>query len=78
MERRLIAGKPYRRLLVAPRPVAEGIKARLEARGLPVYLETPFPGLPEAATGTYMGDVALYVPEEVLGEAEALLREDVP
>ena len=54
------------------------MKARLEARGLPVYLETPFPGLPEAATGTYMGDVALYVPEEVLGEAEALLREDVP
>ena len=31
MERRLIAGKPYRRLLVAPRPVAEGMKARLEA-----------------------------------------------
>ena len=63
---------------MAPRPVAEGMKARLEALGLPVYLETPFAGLPEAATGTYMGDVALYVPEEVLGEAEALLREDVP
>ena len=78
MERRLIAGKPYRRLLVAPRPVAEGMKARPEARRPPAHPEPTFAGRPEAATGTYMGDVALYVPEEVLGEAEALLREDVP
>ncbi|WP_117237670.1 putative signal transducing protein [Thermus sediminis] len=78
MERRLIAGTPYRKLLSAPRPVAEGIKARLEARGLPVVLETPFSGLPEAALGTYMGDVALWVPEALWGEAEALLSEETP
>jgi len=78
MERRLIAGTPYRRLLTAPRPVAEGVKARLEARGIPVILETPFSGLPEAALGTYMGDVALWVPEALLGEAEAILAEEAP
>ncbi|RTH19188.1 hypothetical protein CSW41_04580 [Thermus scotoductus] len=78
MERRLIAGTPYRKLLTAPRPVAEGMKARLEARGIPVVLETPFPGLPEAALGTYMGDVNLFVPEALLGEAEAALEEEIP
>ena len=78
MERRLIAGIPYRKLLSAPRPVAEGMRARLEAKGLPVVLETPFSGLPEAALGTYMGDVALWVPEALLGEAEALLEEEIP
>ncbi|TFU15744.1 DUF2007 domain-containing protein [Thermus tengchongensis] len=78
MERRLIAGTPYRRLLTAPRPVAEGVKARLEARGIPVILETPFSGLPEAALGTYMGDVNLWVPEGFWGEAEAVLEEEIP
>ncbi|RTG91967.1 hypothetical protein CSW14_02625 [Thermus scotoductus] len=78
MERRLIAGTPYRKLLTAPRPVAEGMKARLEARGVPVVLETPFSGLPEAALGTYMGDVNLFVPEALLGEAEAALEEEIP
>jgi hypothetical protein len=78
MERRLIAGIPYRKLLSAPRPVAEGMRARLEAKGLPVVLETPFSGLPEAALGTYMGDVALWVPEALYGEAEALLEEEIP
>jgi hypothetical protein len=78
MERRLIAGIPYRKLLSAPRPVAEGVRARLEAKGLPVVLETPFSGLPEAALGTYMGDVALWVPEALYGEAEALLEEEIP
>ncbi|RTI15482.1 hypothetical protein [Thermus scotoductus] len=78
MERRLIAGTPYRKLLTAPRPVAEGMKARLEARGIPVVLETPFSGLPEAALGTYMGDVALWVPETLWGEAEALMEEGIP
>ncbi|MBW6395741.1 MAG: hypothetical protein ABWJ63_10235 [Thermus sp.] len=78
MERRLIAGTPYRKLLSAPRPVAEGVKARLEARGIPVILETPFSGLPEAALGTYMGDVNLFVPEALLGEAEAALEEEIP
>ncbi|ADW22992.1 hypothetical protein CSW37_11030 [Thermus scotoductus] len=78
MERRLIAGTPYRKLLTAPRPVAEGMKARLEARGIPVVLETPFSGLPEAALGTYMGDVNLFVPEALLGEAEAALEEEIP
>lgn len=78
MERRLIAGIPYRKLLTAPRPVAEGVKARLEARGIPVILETPFSGLPEAALGTYMGDVNLFVPEALLGEAEAALEEEIP
>jgi hypothetical protein len=58
--------------------VAEGLKARLEARGIPVLLETPFSGLPEAALGTYMGDVALWVPEALLGEAEAILAEEAP
>jgi len=78
MERRLIAGTPYRKLLTAPRPVAEGVKARLEAKGIPVVLETPFSGLPEAALGTYMGDVSLWVPEALYGEAEALLEEGIP
>ncbi|APD08998.1 MULTISPECIES: hypothetical protein [Thermus] len=78
MERRTVAGTPYARLLSAPRPVAEGLKARLEARGIPVLLETPFSGLPEAALGTYMGDVALWVPEALLGEAEAILAEEAP
>jgi len=78
MERRLVAGTPYRKLLTAPRPVAEGLKRRLEAKGIPVLLETPFAGLPEAALGTYMGDVALFVPEALWGEAEALLQEEVP
>jgi hypothetical protein len=58
--------------------VAEGVKARLEAGGIPALLETPFAGLPEAALGTYMGDVALWVPEALLGEAEALLEEEIP
>jgi len=78
MERRLIAGTPYRKLLTVPRPVAEGLRARLEARGIPVALETPFADLPEAALGTYMGDVALWVPETLWGEAEALLEEGIP
>ncbi|WP_135257168.1 hypothetical protein [Thermus caldilimi] len=78
MERRLIAGTPYRKLLTVPRPVAEGVKARLEARDIPVVLETPFSGLPEAALGTYMGDVNLFVPEALLGEAEAALEEEIP
>ncbi|AEV17187.1 MAG: DUF2007 domain-containing protein [Thermus sp.] len=78
MERRTLAGTPYRKLLTAPRPVAEGLKARLEAKGIPVFLETPFSGLPEAALGTYMGDVGLWVPEALLGEAEALLEEEIP
>ncbi len=43
-----------------------------------MLLETPFAGLPEAALGTYMGDVALFVPEALWGEAEALLQEEVP
>lgn len=78
MERRLIAGTPYCKLLTAPRPVAEGVKVRLEARGIPVVLETPFSDLPEAALGTYMGDVNLWVPKAFLGEAEALLEEGIP
>ncbi|GAA6756561.1 hypothetical protein Thermus77420_20370 [Thermus thalpophilus] len=78
MERRTVAGTPYAKLLTAPRPVAEGLRARLEARGIPVLLETPFSGLPEAALGTYMGDVALWVPEALLGEAEAILAEEAP
>ncbi|TBH17539.1 DUF2007 domain-containing protein [Thermus thermamylovorans] len=78
MERRTLGGTPYRKLLTAPRPVAEGMRARLEAAGIPVLLETPFAGLPEAALGTYMGDVNLWVPEALLGEAEAILEEGVP
>ncbi|MFC0594709.1 hypothetical protein ACFFFP_00665 [Thermus composti] len=78
MERRLVAGTLYRRLLTAPRPVAEGLKARLMARGIPVLLESPFGELPEAALGTYMGDVSLFVPEAFWGEAEAVLEEEVP
>ncbi|WP_038048344.1 putative signal transducing protein [Thermus caliditerrae] len=78
MERRTLAGTPYAKLLTAPRPVAEGLKARLEARGIPAVLETPFSDLPEAALGTYMGDVNLWVPEALLGEAEALLEEEIP
>ncbi|WP_234553603.1 putative signal transducing protein [Thermus caliditerrae] len=78
MERRTLAGTPYAKLLTAPRPVAEGLKARLEAKGIPVVLETPFSDLPEAALGTYMGDVNLWVPEALLGEAEALLEEEIP
>lgn len=72
-ETRLIGGRPYRLLLSAPRPIAEGLRARLWARGIPVHLETPFQGLPEAALGTYMGEVALWVPLAVYEEAEALL-----
>ncbi len=70
---RLIGGRTYRLLLTAPRPIAEGLRARLMAEGIPVHLETPFQGLPEAALGTYMGEVALWVPEEAYGMAEALL-----
>lgn len=78
MERRTLAGTPYRKLLTAPRPVAEGMRARLEARGIPVFLETPFGGLTETALGTYMGDVSLWVPEALLGEAESVLEEEIP
>ncbi len=70
---RLVNGAPYRRLLTAPRPVAEGFKVRLEALGIPVLLETPFPGLPEVAIGTYTGMVQLWVPEALWEEAEAIL-----
>ncbi|WP_337845294.1 hypothetical protein [Thermus sp.] len=78
MERRVVVGTPYRKLLTAPRPVAEGLKARLEAGGIPVLLETPFSDLPESYLGTYMGDVTLWVPEGLLGQAEALLEEGLP
>jgi len=73
---KLIAGERYRLLGSFPRPVAEGLRARLLARGVPVHLETPFGDLPEAYLGTYTGDVSLYVPEALLGVAEAVLSEE--
>ena len=62
------------------RPQARGRGGEGPAGGqcIPALLETPFAGLPEAALGTYMGDVALWVPEALLGEAEALLEEEIP
>ncbi len=73
---KLIAGERYRLLGSFPRPVAEGLRVRLSARGVPVHLETPFGGLSESYLGTYTGDVSLYVPESLLGVAEAVLSEE--
>ncbi|MCS7069068.1 MAG: hypothetical protein N2Z75_04465 [Meiothermus sp.] len=76
--RRLIGEIPYGLLLSAPRVVAEGIRARLEERRIPVYLETPFTGLglPEAYLGTYTGDVSLWVPEALCTEAMLIIERD--
>lgn len=71
---KLIAGKKHRLLGSFPRPVAEGLRAQFRSRGIPVHLETPFEGLPEAYLGTYMGDVSLYVPDELWEEARAVLE----
>lgn len=71
LPRRSIGEVQYFLLLSAPRLIAEGIKAYLEARKIPVHLETPFTslGLPEAYMGTYTGDVSLWVPEAFYNQA---------
>lgn len=76
---RLIGEVPYMLLLSAPRVIAEAIKARLEQRRIPVYLETPFTrfGLPEAYLGTYTGDVGLWVPEILYEEAVLIVERDL-
>ncbi len=76
--RRLIGEIAYVLFLSAPRFVAEGIKARLQERRIPVHLETPFTsfGLPEAYMGTYNGDVSLWVPEALYEEALLIAERD--
>lgn len=78
LPRRLIGEIPYVLFLSMPRVIAEGIKARLEQRRIPVYLETPFTslGLPEAYMGTYTGDVSLWVPETLCEEAMLIVERD--
>ncbi|RDI96477.1 hypothetical protein DV704_01255 [Meiothermus sp. QL-1] len=66
----------YALLLSAPRLVAEGIRARLEQKGIPVHLETPFLGLPEAYLGVYTGQVGLWIPEAFYREAVLILERD--
>jgi hypothetical protein len=78
LPRRLIGEIPYVLFFSAPRVVAEGLKARLEQRRIPVHLETPFTsfGLPEAYLGTYTGDVGLWVPEVLYEEAVLIVERD--
>ncbi|MCS7057487.1 MAG: hypothetical protein NZ849_12090 [Meiothermus sp.] len=74
--RRLVGEVVYVLLLSAPRVVAEGVRARLAARQIPVYLETPFLGLPEVYLGTYTGGVGLWVPEALYQEAVLIIERD--
>ncbi|GIW31280.1 MAG: hypothetical protein KatS3mg071_1454 [Meiothermus sp.] len=75
LPRRRIGEVSYVLFLSAPRVVAEGMRAHLEARRIPVHLETPF-SLPEAYMGTYTGDVSLWVPEALYHEATLILERD--
>ncbi len=75
LPRRRIGEVWYVLFLSAPRVVAEGMRAHLEARRIPVHLETPF-SLPEAYMGTYTGDVSLWVPEALYHEATLILERD--
>ncbi|KIQ53836.1 hypothetical protein SY28_11835 [Meiothermus taiwanensis] len=65
----------YVLFLSAPRVIADGVRAHLEARRIPVHLETPF-SLPEAYLGTYTGNVSLWVPEALYHEATLILERD--
>ena len=78
LPRRLIGEVQYLLLLSAPRLIAEGIRAYLEARKIPVHLETPYTsfGLPEAYMGTYTGDVSLWVPEALYVQAVMVVERD--
>ncbi|MDX2005706.1 MAG: hypothetical protein SFU83_10555 [Meiothermus sp.] len=68
----------YVLFLSAPRVVAEGIRAWLEAARIPVFLETPFTqfGVGDFYMGTYTGDVTLWVPYHLYDEAEMVLERD--
>lgn len=72
---RLIGEVPYVFLLSAPRVVAEGVRQSLQARNIPVYLETPFT-VPEAYLGTYTGTVSLWVPQVLYSEAVWIVERD--
>lgn len=75
---RLIGETVYVLFFSAPRVVAEGIRARLEAARIPVFLETPFTqfGMGDFYMGTYTGDVSLWVPQPLYAEAELILERD--
>ncbi len=75
LPRRRIGEVSYVLFLSAPRVIADGVRAHLEARRIPVHLETPF-SLPEAYMGTYTGDVSLWVPEALYHEATLILERD--
>lgn len=76
--RRLIGEVVYGLFISAPRMVAEGIKTRLEAVHIPVYLDTPFTqvSVGEFYMGTYTGDVSLWIPEALYQEAELIIERD--
>ncbi len=73
---RLIGEVQYLFLLSAPRLIAESIRNRLEAVRVPVYLETPFSGIPEAYIGMYIGHVSLWVPEALYHDAVLIVERD--
>ena len=75
---RLIGETVYVLFFSAPRMVAEGIRVRLEAAKIPVFLETPFTqfGMGDFYMGTYTGDVSLWVPQPLYAEAEMILERD--
>ncbi|RIH86247.1 hypothetical protein Mterra_01496 [Calidithermus terrae] len=78
---RMIGGHRYAFLGSFPRLYAEGLKAQLEAGRIPVHVETPFTdaGVIEIYMGTYMGDVSLWVPADLLEQAHRVLeREATP
>lgn len=77
-ETRMLGGHRYAFLGSFPRLYAEGLKAQLEASRIPVHLETPFTdaGVIEIYMGSYMGDVSLWVPAELLHQAHRLLEQD--
>ncbi|WP_018466701.1 hypothetical protein [Calidithermus timidus] len=77
-ETRMLGGHRYAFLGSFPRLYAEGLRAQLEASRIPVHIETPFTdaGVIEIYMGTYMGDVSLWVPAELLQQAYRLLERD--
>lgn len=76
--RRLLGEVVYGLFISAPRMIAEGVKARLEAAQIPVYLDTPFTQMTvgEFYMGTYTGDVSLWVPEKLYKDAELIIERD--
>lgn len=76
--RRLLGEVVYGLFISAPRMIAEGVKARLEAAQIPVYLDTPFTqvAMGEFYMGTYTGDVSLWVPEALYQDAELIIERD--